>query len=250
MMLRAALAFFTRLPVGSAPLPSTFRGVMLWFPVVGLIVGAAAALVTGLAALRLPAPLCGLLGCLAWVLVTGGLHLDGVADCGDGLLVEASPARRLEIMKDSRLGTFGGIALFFALAIKVTALGTLAARFAPAAIGWTAFPALAAVCCMAATLARSLAVAAMRLPTARPGGLGATMNDGITRRGEIIALTLSFGICLLNGARGLAGAAAGLLTAWMLLSAARKRLGGVTGDVFGCLVESVECAVLVACCLV
>lgn len=91
MMLRAALAFFTRLPVGSAPLPSSFRGIMIWFPVVGLIVGGLAALLTGVAALRLPAPLCGVLGCLAWVLITGGLHLDGVADCGDGLLVEAPP---------------------------------------------------------------------------------------------------------------------------------------------------------------
>ena len=51
MMLRAALAFFTRLPVGSAPLPSSFRGIMIWFPVVGLIVGGLAALLTGVAAL-------------------------------------------------------------------------------------------------------------------------------------------------------------------------------------------------------
>ncbi len=246
MMLRAALAFFTRLPVGSAPLPSSFRGIMIWFPVVGLIVGGLAALLTGVAALRLPAPLCGVLGCLAWVLITGGLHLDGVADCGDGLLVEAPPARRLEIMKDSRLGTFGGTALFFVLALKATALGTLVASFDA---GWNAFFALAGVCCMAATLARSLAVAAMRLPTARPGGLGAMMNDGITRRGELIALALGLGICLLNGTRGRVGLLAGLLMAWLLLTAARKRLGGVTGDVFGCLTESVECAVLVACCL-
>ena len=246
MMLRAALAFFTRLPVGSAPLPSSFRGIMIWFPVVGLIVGGLAALLTGVAALRLPAPLCGVLGCLAWVLITGGLHLDGVADCGDGLLVEAPPARRLEIMKDSRLGTFGGTALFFVLALKATALGTLVASFDA---GWNAFFALAGVCCMAATLARSLAVAAMRLPTARPGGLGAMMNDGITRRGELIALALGLGICLLNGTRGLVGQIAGLLMAWLLLTAARKRLGGVTGDVFGFLTESVECAVLVACCL-
>lgn len=110
MMLRAALGFFTRLPIGSAPLPPTFRGVAVWLPVVGLIIGALVSLALGLAAQLLPASLCGVIGCLVWVAVTGGLHLDGVADCGDGLIVEAPPARRLEIMKDSRLGTFGGAA--------------------------------------------------------------------------------------------------------------------------------------------
>ena len=123
MMLRAALGFFTRLPIGSAPLPPTFRGVAVWLPVVGLIIGALVSLALGLAAQLLPASLCGVIGCLVWVAVTGGLHLDGVADCGDGLIVEAPPARRLEIMKDSRLGTFGGAALFFILALKAAALG-------------------------------------------------------------------------------------------------------------------------------
>ena len=129
MKFRAALGFFTRLPIGSAPLPPTFRGVAVWLPVVGLIIGALVSLALGLAAqllpaiglivgllaalavalatLLLPAQLGGVIGCLVWVFITGGLHLDGVADCGDGLLVEAPPERRLEIMKDSRLGTFG-----------------------------------------------------------------------------------------------------------------------------------------------
>ena len=113
MKFRAALGFFTRLPVGSAPLPPTFQGVIVWLPAIGLIVGLLAALAVALATLLLPAQLGGVIGCLVWVFITGGLHLDGVADCGDGLLVEAPPERRLEIMKDSRLGTFGGAALFF-----------------------------------------------------------------------------------------------------------------------------------------
>ena len=108
MKFRAALGFFTRLPVGSAPLPPTFQGVIVWLPAIGLIVGLLAALAVALATLLLPAQLGGVIRCLVWVFITGGLHLDGVADCGDGLLVEAPPERRLEIMKDSRLGTFGG----------------------------------------------------------------------------------------------------------------------------------------------
>ena len=164
MMLRAALGFFTRLPIGSAPLPPTFRGVAVWLPVVGLIIGALVSLALGLAAQLLPASLCGVIGCLVWVAVTGGLHLDGVADCGDGLIVEAPPARRLEIMKDSRLGTFGGAALFFILALKAAALGALAGTFQADGSGPDAFAPLLLSCCLAGTLARCMVFAAMRVP--------------------------------------------------------------------------------------
>lgn len=249
MTLRAALGFFTRLPVASTPAPD-FHDLMRWFPVIGLIVGGLTALGTGLAALLLPPALCGALGCLIWVFITGGLHLDGVADCGDGLLVEAPPARRLDIMKDSRLGTFGATALFFVLAIKVTTLSTLVTGLAPFSAGWSAFLPLAGMCCMAATLGRSLCVVAIRLPPARPDGLGARVKGGLTRRDETLALALGIGVCLVNGARGLAALAAALFVAWLILSVARQRLGGVTGDVFGCLTECVECAVLTACCLI
>lgn len=247
-MLRAALGFFTRLPIGSAPLPPTFRGVIVWLPVVGLIVGALAACALGLAALALPATLCGVIGCLVWVAVTGGLHLDGVADCGDGLIVEAPPVRRLEIMKDSRLGTFGGTALFFVLALKATALGSLAATL-QAGGGWGTFIPVLLSCCLAGTLARCMVFAAMRVPSARPGGLGEALHEGVTPRHELIALALGLGICAVNGMRGLYALAAALSVAWLLLSAAKKRLGGVTGDVFGCLIEMTECIVLVVCCV-
>lgn len=82
---------------------------------------------TWAATLLFPPLVCGVIGCACWVAITGGLHLDGVADCGDGLPVEVPKERRLEIMKDSRLGTFGGTALFFNLAFKGAALAALAA---------------------------------------------------------------------------------------------------------------------------
>lgn len=114
--LRAAFAFFTRLPVGRPDAPGTdqgagFQGAAGWLPVVGLVVGCLAGAVTAVAGhflpvrlrrdrlFRLDSP-------------DRGLHLDGVADCGDGLWVEAGTQRRLEIMRDARLGTFGGAALF------------------------------------------------------------------------------------------------------------------------------------------
>lgn len=246
MNFRAALGFFTRLPIGSAPLPATFQGVMVWLPVIGLIVGGLVALALALGAPWLPAPFCGLLACFLWVLITGGLHLDGVADCGDALLVEAPAGRRLEIMKDSRLGTFGGIALFFVLACKATALSVLAASFEP---GWGAFFSLAGDCSLAGVLARSWVFAAMRLPSARPDGLGEAVHRGVGVQQELIALAFGLAICILNGTRGLAALVLSALVAWLLLTVARRRLGGVTGDVFGCLIEVLECTVLVLCCL-
>ena len=242
MKLRAALGFFTRLPIGSAPLPPTFRGVIVWLPAVGLIVGAVVAAAVKIAGLFLPAALCGVIGCLTWVAVTGGLHLDGVADCGDGLIVEATRERRLEIMKDSRLGTFGGTALFFVLAFKIGALAGLAGT-APD------FVPLLLVCCLAGCVARCMVFVAMRVPTARPGGLGEALHEGVTARHEAIALGLAVAVAALNGMRGLLALGAAALVGLFLLSAARKRLGGVTGDVFGCLVELTECAVLTVCCI-
>mgnify|MGYP000093641803 FL=1 len=149
-------------------------------------------------------------------------------------------------MKDSRLGTFGGAALFFVLALKATALCTLAASFDGS---WSGLLTLAGACCMAGALARSMVFPAMHIPSARPGGLGAALHNGVTRRHDMLALGIGLGICALNGGRGVTALIAALLVAWLLLSAAQKRLGGVTGDVFGCLIELTESAVLVACCL-
>ena len=165
------------------------------------------------------------------------------------LIVDAPPSRRLEIMKDSRLGTFGGAALFFILALKAAALGALAGTFQADGSGPDAFAPLLLSCCLAGTLARCMVFAAMRVPSARPGGLGEALHEGVTSRHELIALAIGLGICAVNGVRGLYALAIALLAAYLLLSAAKKRLGGVTGDVFGCLVELTECAVIIVCCV-
>ena len=157
--------------------------------------------------------------------------------------------RVLEIMKDSRLGTFGGAALFFILALKAAALGALAGTFQADGSGPDAFAPLLLSCCLAGMLARCMVFAAMRVPSARPGGLGEALHEGVTSRHELIALAIGLGICAVNGVRGLYALAIALLAAYLLLSAAKKRLGGVTGDVFGCLVELTECVVLIVCCV-
>lgn len=249
MMFRAALAFFTRLPVGSVTNASTLQGIIVWLPIIGIVIGTLVAFATSLAALILPAALCGLLGCLIWAIITGGLHLDGVADCGDGLVVEASPDRRLEIMKDSCLGTFGGIALFFSLAFKAVTLGILVDAFPFYENWWVACLSLILACCLAAVLARCMVFIAMRMPSARQGGLGESLRHGIESKHERRILLLGLVFCLINGVNGFLALGAALLMTWLLLVTAKKRLGGVTGDVCGCLIELVECTILLILCI-
>lgn len=243
---RCALAFYTRLPVGSAPLPPTLDGTCFWLPAIGIITGLLAALVMALCSLLFPWQVCGLAGCFAWTFVTGGLHLDGLADCADGLLLEASPEKRLAVMKDSRLGTFGGAALFFALAAKFTALAVLAERCALS--GLSSFLPLTGMCCLAGCLARSAVLPAMFLPSARPGGLGEAVKAGLTRKKLAWSLLPALLLCLVNGFCGLLALLLAAAVSCLFLRAAKKRLGGVTGDVFGCLIELVECTVLIGCC--
>lgn len=251
---RAAFAFFTRLPVGR---PTTeFRDAAGWLPVVGLAVGCLAGAVTMAAARVFPPFVCGVLGCLAWTVVTGGLHLDGVADCGDGLWVEADTRRRLEIMRDSRLGTFGGAALFFVLAVKASALAALADSLIDNMVagmtGGRGHAALAVLtaCGCSGLWARAAVFVLMRRPSARPGGLGDALRSGVGGREERLAALLTAAAAVLAaltfGPAGLAAPALVLCLTLALARSAERRLGGMTGDVFGCLVESAECAALLA----
>lgn len=246
MMLRSALRFFTRLPVGAPDPSASFQGVVVWLPVVGLIIGLLLGVSAWGVALAFPPVLSGVIGCFLWVAVTGGLHLDGVSDCGDGMLVEAPREKRLVIMKDSRLGTFGGVALAFVLLFKAAALICLSEAVVPTPESLAKF---AGACVMAAVLGRSAVFLALRLPSARPGGLGSMVGQGVGRAHGLRALALCVLVCALNGWIGLTALAAAAAVSWLFLSAAMKRLGGVTGDVFGCLIEMTECAVLAVCCL-
>lgn len=246
MTLRAALCFFTRLPVKRPEQEISFQGVISWLPVVGGIVGGLAGLSLWLFSRVFSPELCGVLGCVVWCTVTGGLHLDGVADCGDGMLVEAPRDRRLAIMKDSRLGTFGAIALTLVLLVKTASLGTLCryAEHSPSELFFLLFP-----CLMAAVLGRSSVFFALRLPSARPDGLGRMVGCGVRPWHAFMAVLVSLFLVVLNGWTGVMALVAAAVAGGIFLLAARKRLGGVTGDVFGCLIELTECVVLASCCV-
>jgi adenosylcobinamide-GDP ribazoletransferase len=231
--LRIAFALLTILPL-PAPAnwsPGDSGRAAGWFPLVGLVIGGLTATVFYSAGLIFPPLVAGGLALLAWGLLTGGLHLDGLADCCDGLLYAGAPEKRLEIMRDPRLGAFGGLGLGLALLLKLAALASLP---------YDALPGLL----LAASLARWCILPAALLPLARPGGMGADFAAGLRRPalawGALIPLALAISL----GGRGLLSAAVGLLTAAAVLCLAKKRLGGVTGDVFGLLVESVEISMI------
>ncbi|MDD4091566.1 MAG: adenosylcobinamide-GDP ribazoletransferase [Smithellaceae bacterium] len=233
--LRTAFGLLTTLPVGiSEPWqPGDSGRAAFWVPLVGLAVGGLVWLAWLGLNLIFPALVAAVLTLAVWVGLTGGLHLDGLADCCDGLPGSASRERRLEIMKDPHLGAFGVIGLFFVLTLKATALSLLA-------------PSSGLSIVFAATLGRWLILPASRLPQARPGGMGADFAAGVRPAGVWITAALPISLAVLLGMQGAFAVLAALISGAALLSLAWKRIGGVTGDVLGALVEVAETVILLS----
>jgi len=229
-----AIAFLTRVPVGrvvSLDVVDISRGGAV-FPLVGAGVGAVVGgLADGLAG-SLTAPLAAVIGLAAGTLLTGALHVDGLADTADALGA-TTRERALEIMRDHAIGTYGAAAVALDLGAKVAALSVLAER--GDALRLT-------VCAVAASRAVPVVLSAA-LPYARPGaGLGRALGASGPLRG-LVAAALAAAFCVALGGAPLLAAAAGVLLLAGLL--ARGWLGGVTGDVLGAAVEAAEVAGLV-----
>lgn len=219
-----ALMLLSRLPAGHLASPPPI-GTAVWaFPLAGLVLGAMAAAVLWAAlALGLPAPLAAGLTLAAQVAMTGGLHEDGLADVADGLWGGRDPARRLQIMRDSRIGSYGTLALVLSLGLRWQALAWLVAE------GSGLAAAALVVLAMTSRLAPVLLLAT--LPPARGDGLGhaarATPTEAVL---AAILITLAPAL-LLPGAMPMLAAQAALTAGLAALS--HQRLGGQTGDVLG-----------------
>jgi adenosylcobinamide-GDP ribazoletransferase len=238
--LACAAQFLTRLPT---PPPRTWSDDLLarsarYFPLVGLLVGAVCAAVF-LAARQvwptgaLPAVLSVGIGAL----LTGGFHEDGLADTADGLGGGQTPQQRLAIMKDSRLGSYGALALGLVLAVRVAALAELQG-------GWL----IAAALVCAHGLARAAAVIAMRLMpyAADPevSKLKPVARD-VRRHEALIGLVIGSGpLVLLSPWIAVLGTLAGGAAALWPALAARRLVGGYTGDVLGAVEQAFETAFL------
>ena len=236
-----ALTFLTTLPLPalSAGAMASFRGrtgrAFAWYPVVGLLIGLLLAGLAWLLAWTLlgVAVQAGLL-LLAWVGISGGLHLDGVMDSCDALFAPVSVERRLAILKDVHAGAFGVIGLFFVLGLKWALLADLVAH-----------PAVWPALLLPPVWGRWMLVwAAQRFPYARGGNsLGRAMTGGLSRRQMWVASLGALSVQIVVGAWAPAYFAvllAPLLVLFLARWAANRLGGGLTGDVYGFLCEITE----------
>ena len=230
-----ALRYLTIAPVPAGPHvePTTLGRAAAWFPIIGLAMGCVVAGGEWAIALVFPPLLDALLTITLWKLLTGGLHLDGLADCFDGL-VGRDATDRLRIMRDSRIGAFGAVGLILFLLLEVAAFTELAA---PAR--WRAL-------LVAPALARAMPpLVAWVFPPATALGQGAMFRSGLSRGRVMVAVALGGIVAFaVLGVAGLAAfvvaGSASLVLGWFFT----RRLGGVTGDVLGAIIELTELCVL------
>jgi adenosylcobinamide-GDP ribazoletransferase len=208
----------------------------VWFGPLGAVLGAAVGLVWWGAARVMPAVVAAGLAVAADLLLTGFLHLDGLADSADGLLPPLHRDRRLQIMSQPDVGAFGVGAVVVVVGLRWSALASLSSTHAALIAGLWALSRSA----MAATLG------AVRY--ARPGGLAELFRSpGHALASVAVGLPLGFGLVAWGaGWRGLAAGGVGLGAGAGVVQLARRRLGGFTGDVLGAVGLVVETVGLVA----
>ncbi|MBE0582091.1 adenosylcobinamide-GDP ribazoletransferase [Devosia sp.] len=240
-----ALRFFSRLPTGSTPHQKPDLGrIAMALPLASVAIGIGPALLLiGSTLIGLPSYFAATLAVAAAVIASGAMADDALADAADGLFGGQTKERRLEIMKDSRHGTYGVAALALFILLRVTALGAVAA----------VNPLTAAAIWLAASIAgRSGALwLAVALPPARLEGASATAGRLPARSfavGAVFAAILLF--VLAGPATSLVGLGAAVLLAVAVIAGwtalCRRLVGGQTGDMIGALGALVEIAVLTA----
>jgi adenosylcobinamide-GDP ribazoletransferase len=235
LSLGEALRFLTILPLPSLPAMSE-RGMVSaipWFPAAGLAIGALLLVPGWLAGLFWGDLARAALVVVAWGVVTGGLHLDGLSDTFDAVMSWRPRERKLEIMKDSRIGAMGALAIVAVLLLKVVLLAEAGPAWWQAAL-------------LAPAIGRWVDIYGIYwFPPAAEGGLGRAFHDQV-RRPDFVVATVAAGLvaALVGGAAGLAAmllawGCAHLLARWWV-----RDLGGLTGDTYGAMCEICEVVVI------
>lgn len=225
-----ALQFLTRIPTPDigAPTPEEVQHSRSFYPLVGVMIGVLLAGVSLISHVLIAQTLMDaviVVAADAWW--TGGLHLDGLMDSADGLLSYRSRERMLEIMRDSRVGAMGVLAVMFTILLRVAALSSLT----PVAMAEAVF--------LGALYARSLLLLLLRFTgSARTAGRGHEVAQGISAQGGIIATVCSLAVAywVFGGGGLIACAVAGLCVSYFA-TVCKRRLGGMTGDTYGASIE-------------
>ena len=233
-----------RLPQAGAVEHDRLAAAAWAFPIVGAFVGLAGGGVYVVATLvGLPIAVAAILALATMALATGALHEDGLADTADGFGGGADRAAKLAIMRDSRIGVFGALALIFVVGLKI---------FALTAIGATAgtVGAVAGIVAAAAFSRAAMSVVMVTLAPARDSGLGADAGRpalAIVVAALLLGAVIAAAVHLrLGPAAVIVALAAGLAAVWAVAALARRQIGGYTGDVLGAAQQASETTILLA----
>lgn len=239
-LIRLAFAALTILPVGGRKTKASSAEIAasrIAFPVVGLVLGIIYQYVYFLTLRFVHISL--LAACftvLAGVVATGGLHLDGAADSADGLFLVVDRDRRLAAMRDPHIGSLGVVALVMLLLIKTASLAAIGSSYVSRAL------------ILGGLISRTLIIFAAGFGRyARPDGTGKTLIDASNDRDAGFAVTfLLIAASLIGRGQGLVAAVSALGIAYVIVRVARAKIGGITGDILGAVVELSETAVYAA----
>ncbi len=228
----AAISFLTIIPIaGSNVLPGRAA---IFFPLVGAMLGAAGAGLFIATSLILPTSIAALIAVAFWTVISGVLHEDGLADVADAMRAGRTREKMLAILKDSRIGTYGAVAIVLSIVARWQALQHLPASR------------LLEVCIVAQAVPRAAMVALAWLSRPSGDGLGYAFSSSLSTTGALFAVAQGLIASMLLGWRpGLLI----VLAAYIIIRAARtyfyKRIGGVNGDCLGATEQLLEIFILV-----
>lgn len=231
----AALQFLTQIPpLIKRPFSGKELGQAVGFyPLVGLLIGIVFLVANALLALVFPSGLRAALVLALWVSISGALHLDGFLDACDGIMGGFTPVKRLEIMRDERVGAFGFAGGILLLLVKFSSLDALG----PTSLALLVVP----------TLSRwGMSLALIAYPYARPKGLGRDIKDHASWK-ELLLATMIAGLTAWFTFQwmGLIALVVAGVTVWLSATFVLSRIPGLTGDIYGALNELGEVVLLV-----
>ncbi len=227
-----AVSFLTILPVPGEPVPPGRAAI--FFPLIGAMLGAAGAAIFIGASRALPASLAALVTVAFWTVISGVLHEDGLADVADALRAGRTPERMLTILKDSRIGTYGAVAIVLSIAVRWQAVEHVAT---PRVFG-------AFIAAQAVPRAAMVALAWVSRPAGT--GLGLAFSSTLTTNASVAAMVQGAAAALACGVRP---GVIILLGAYLTIRISRwhfyRRIGGVNGDCLGATEQILEIFILV-----